>query len=207
MFSEKITQIFTLLGITSADFSRFTGCDKSYISHIKNSAKVPKNGGKGAWRIVSGIYLYADENGKVDELCDLIHCGNRGSADEIKSSLMAWLYDGGAPAKSEMPKDKTPYRAFGEKLGALMELTALSNVRLGRSLSIDSSYISRFRSGFRSPKSNPKIMNDLWAVILDRAIDQGKMAALVKLIGAVPEELDDKEKSFRKDRTVDECQH
>ena len=55
MFSERLNKILTLLDVTSGDFARFAGCDKSYISRMKSGARVPKNGGAGAWRIVDGI--------------------------------------------------------------------------------------------------------------------------------------------------------
>lgn len=198
MFSEKVNQVFDLLEVTSADFARIAECDKSHISRMANGARVPKNGGAGARRLVNGIYLCADERGKTDGLCALIGCKNKSTADGIKTHLMGWLYDGEevTPEKAVQTKEKTPYRAFGERLSALMELTGLSNIRLGRALSLDPSYISRFRSGFRSPKANPKIMKDICFLLIERAEDQDKISSLSKLIGTSTEELSDREKSF-----------
>lgn len=48
MFSERLNRILTLLDVTSGDFARFTGCDKSYISRMTSGARVPKKGGAGA---------------------------------------------------------------------------------------------------------------------------------------------------------------
>ena len=130
-------------------------------SRLLSGARKPKVNGAAAWRLVSGIYLAADEKGRTNKLCEIIRCESDCSANEIKTHLIKWLYDGeeADAAKPLSPVNKTPYRAFGEKLGAAMELTGLSNIRMGRLLNIDPSYISRFRSGLRSPKANPKMMS------------------------------------------------
>ena len=201
IFSEKINRIFALLEVTLTEFARAAGCDKSNISRMASGARVPKNGGPAARRIVSAIYLCADEKDELDALCALIGCEDRSSAEKIKEKIMTWLCDGEKtalrPAEGQDSKaGKVPYRAFGERLDAVMELTGLSNIRLGRSLNTDPSYISRFRSGLRSPKANPKMMDDLCALLLDRAVEQGKTAALGKLTGMPAEALTDRENAF-----------
>lgn len=198
MFSERVHQLFALLEITAADCARISHCDKSHISRMASGARVPKNGGAAAWRLVEGIYLWADEKGRVDALCQLICCESRSSAADIKAQMMVWLYDGeeSAAKRTEPPKEKTPYQAFGERLSAAMELAELSNIRLGRALNIDSSYISRFRSGFRSPKSNPKLMSDICVFLLDRMEDQGKLTELSRLTGMPADTLLDREQAF-----------
>jgi len=77
-----------------------------------------------------------------------------------------------------------------------MELAGLSNVRFGKLLNLDPSYISRFRSGFRSPKANPKMMNDICLILLERMDAREKISALCKLIGASPDAMTDKEMIF-----------
>ena len=186
MFGEKVRQVMTLLETSSADIARISGCDKSHISRMVSGSRKPKVNGAAAWRLVSGIYLAADEKGRTDKLCGFIQCERDCSAEEIKTHLMNWLYDGeeADAAKAQPPANKTPYRAFGEKLGAAMELTGLSNIRMGRLLNIDPSYISRFRSGLRSPKANPKMMSDICATLTERAASQGKLSALARLTGS-----------------------
>lgn len=192
MFSEKLRSVLGLLRVTVTDFSRYADCDKSYISRMTSGAKTPKSGGKGARRIVDGVYRCADEKGAVGALCELTGCDDQSSADGVKAALESWLFDSepGGSAQAAPSKNAAPHRAFGERLGALMELAGLSNVRLGRYLSIDPSYISRFRSGFRSPKANPKIMNGICAVLADRIISREKAAELSSLTGAAPEDAD-----------------
>ena len=198
MFSEKLNKILTLLDVTSGDFARFAGCDKSYISRLSCGARVPKNGGAGAWRIVDGIYASADEKGKTAGICELISCKEQNSADAIKAQIMAWLYDGenAAPKKPKPPKDKVPYRVFGEKLNAVVELAEISNIRLGNLVNIDTSYISRFRNGLRSPKSNPRTMDAICTALLRRLSEQNKIQQLAALMKADPGALTDEEEAF-----------
>jgi len=198
MFSERLNKILTLLDVTSGDFARFAGCDKSYISRLTSGARVPKKGGAGAWRIVDGIYSSADEKGKTVEICRLILCQNQNSADAIKTQIMAWLYDGEevTDKKSKAPKDKVPYRAFGEKLNAVMELAEISNIRLGNLVNIDTSYISRFRNGLRSPKSNPRTMDAICTALLRRLGDQNKIQQLAALMKVAPGALTDEDETF-----------
>ncbi|MBR3144706.1 MAG: hypothetical protein IKF53_02290 [Clostridia bacterium] len=198
MFSERLNRILTLLDVTSGDFARFAGCDKSYISRLSCGARVPKNGGAGAWRIVDGIYASADEKGKTAGICELISCKEQNSADAIKAQIMAWLYDGenAAPKKPKPPKDKVPYRVFGEKLDAVMELAEISNIRLGNLVNIDTSYISRFRNGLRSPKSNPCTMDAICTALLRRLGDQNKIQQLAALMKVAPGALTDEEETF-----------
>ncbi|MBR6152432.1 MAG: helix-turn-helix transcriptional regulator [Lachnospiraceae bacterium] len=197
MFVTGLNGILELLEITGTELARMSGCDKSNVSRMVSGARVPKNGGAGARRLVNALYFCADEKGRVDELCDLISCENRDSADDIKEQMMLWLYDGEKTAvKADSVKEKIPYRALGERLGAVMELAGLSNVRLGKLLNLDPSYISRFRSGFRSPKANPKMMNDICLILLERMDAREKTAALCKLIGASQDAMTDKEMIF-----------
>ncbi len=198
MFSEKVKQVLALLETTSADIARILDCDKSHISRMVSGARKPKVNGTAAWRLINGIYLAADEKGRTDKLCEIIQCESDCSADEIKTHLMKWLYDGeeADAAKPLSPVNKTPYRAFGEKLGAAMELSGLSNIRMGRLLNIDPSYISRFRSGLRSPKANPKMMSDICITLTDRAASQGKLSALSRLTGSEAGAPTDRESVF-----------
>ncbi|MBQ4426489.1 MAG: hypothetical protein II881_01875 [Oscillospiraceae bacterium] len=111
---------------------------------------------------------------------------------------MAWLYDGEevTDKKSKAPKDKVPYRVFGEKLNAVMELAEISNIRLGNLVNIDTSYISRFRNGLRSPKSNPRTMDAICTALLRRLGEQNKIKQLAALLKADHDALTDEEEAF-----------
>ena len=74
MFRERINRIFAMLEVTLTEFARTAGCDKSNISRIVSGGRVPKNSGAGTRRLVSAIYLCADEGDRLDALCTLIGC-------------------------------------------------------------------------------------------------------------------------------------
>lgn len=202
MFAERVNQICALLAVKQAALSRMMGCDKSNVSRMLSGARVPKAGGVGARRLADGLYLCADESGKVAALCELIGCKKRASASEIKTQLAHWLYDGEtAPTKPSTPqKEKTPYRAFGEKLGAAMELTELSNIRLGRLVNVDPSYISRFRNGLRSPKSNRETTDAICAVLTARARERNQTAQLAAMMNVAADALHDEEDAIARMR-------
>ncbi len=195
MFAERVKRICALLAIKQTALSRMMGCDKSNVSRMLSGARVPRAGGVGARRLADGLYLCADESGKVGALCELIGCKKRASASEIKTQLTRWLYDGEtAPVKTPSPqKEKTPFRAFGEKLDAVMELTELSNIRLGRLVSVDPSYISRFRNGLRSPKSNRETTDAICAVLTARARERNQTAQLAAVMNVAADTLRDEE--------------
>ena len=89
MFTEKINRIFKVLKASSADIARFSKCDYSNISRISSGARIPKAGGKAAERLIDGIYFFADENGKMAELCDIIAWVGADSAGMVKAELRA----------------------------------------------------------------------------------------------------------------------
>lgn len=195
MFKERLNDICTLLSVKQTALSRLMECDKSNVSRMLSGSRVPKPSGIGARRLVDGLYLCADESAKVGALCELIGCKKRSSAAEIKSQMMRWLYDGvTTQSKTSMPqKEKTPFRAFGEKLDAVMELTELSNIRLGRLVNVDPSYISRFRNGLRSPKSNRETTDAICSVLTERARERNQMPQLAALMSVAVDSLRDEE--------------
>ena len=198
MFTEKINCVLRTLGASSADIARLLKCDHSNISRILSGARVPKAFGKAAERLVDGIYLFADEKGKTDELCKLVACENADSADMVKAKTMTWLYDGmdEMKKKAESHGERAPFQSFGRKLDSVMNLAELSNVRLGKTINTDASYVSRFRSGIRSPKSNPHIMKAICSALLEKLNSQDKLARLAAIIGSSTEALSDKDDAF-----------
>lgn len=195
MFAKKVNQICALLAIKQSDLSRIMQCDKSNVSRILSGARVPKSRGVGARRLIDALYLCADETGKVDELCRLVACKSRSSTEEIKSQMALWLYEGETQTAKDAPsqKSKKQFRAFGEKLDAVMELAELSNIQLGRQVSVDPSYISRFRNGLRSPKSNRETTEAICSVLLTRVYERNKTEQLADMLKVSLDALSDEE--------------
>ena len=188
MFTERVNEILKLLGASSAQIARLAGCDTSNISRLSSGARVPKAGGRTARRLVEGLYRYADENGSVFSLAALIGCENASTGEELKAGLMNWLFDGAPEAdrRQDTSSNHVPFRPFGEKLNAVLELSELSNVRFGRLINMDPSYVSRFRSGLRSPGANTKAAHNICNVLVNRLRDQNRLDALAQLMGTAP---------------------
>ena len=108
---------------------------------------------------------------------------------------MDWLYKGvvPAPSKPRRVKREAPYGTFGGRLNAVRELADLSNVRFGKLLNLDASYISRFRNGMRSPESNPQMMDDMCGVLLKLLTEQDKLGEFASLIDAPKIPADDED--------------
>ena len=199
MFAERLKEILFAICATPSELARAMEIDPSNLSRMLTGKRVPQVGGKAAWRLATGLFSWADEHGKAPELCALIACEGADSAEVIEQQILQWLYEGidvTTPKNPAPPQDPVPYRAFGERLSAAMDLAELSNIRLGRLINVDGSYISRFRHGLRSPKSNPKTMDTICSVLLERISEQGRVAQLAELMGVSQTLLVDEDEAF-----------
>ncbi|MBO5550838.1 MAG: hypothetical protein J5966_02670, partial [Lachnospiraceae bacterium] len=79
-----------------------------------------------------------------------------------------------------------------EKLNRVMALCDLSNIRLSQLLNVDASLISRFRSGLRTPKSNPGMALRLTEILWQRIRSIGREAELSEIISPEHGEIDEK---------------
>ncbi len=183
MFKKNVGDILALLSASSADIAKCAKCDHSNISRMVSGARVPKCGGTGAQRLVDGIFTYADENGKMQLLCDYLKLDRSSTAKNVRRAIMEKLYEG--TGESTRTADKKPgetERVFGERLNMLMELTECSNISLGRQLHLDASYISRFRNGLRSPRPNSETLDGICAVLVKRCLAQDKEEKLCEIL-------------------------
>ena len=188
MFTERLHTLMTTLGLTPPMLAKAIGCDRSNVDRICKGTRVPRKNGKSARGIVDALYACADDAGKTDLLLQTVPCANPITGEEIRAAVMAWLFAEdapAAPAKKSTSKQQSCL-VFGQRLNAVMELIGLSNARLGRLLHVDSSYISRFRRGQRSPAANKPMADQLCEILLELTAEQGLMPRLAALI-RVPE--------------------
>ena len=186
MFTERLNTLMAALEISSQTLAKHMGCDRSNIDRFCKGVRVPRREGKSALRIVEALYTYADDAGKTDLLLLTVPCADASSGEQIREALMRWLFEGETDKKAaEKPAEKQQKNSvFGQRLNAVMELTGLSNARLGKLLHVDSSYISRFRSGLRSPVANHRMADSLCSILLEQVCDRNlttELAALMKL--------------------------
>ena len=181
MFSERLTQLMQHLQISSAELANTMQCDTSNISRMCSGARVPKYGGTAFMRLLRGLYRCAAQKNCLPVLCEMLGCPPDTVDEEVIRYLMTWLYEG-----TEVPVRtvaEQPYRSFGERLDAVMRLTELSNVRFGKMISLDASYISRFRNGVRSPRSNPDTVSAICRILFERLCQQERLDGLERLMG------------------------
>jgi len=160
-FDEKLNDVFRILGCTNAELSRAGGIDPSLVSRFRTGSRRPRAASSQYVRLCSGLALIAREKGAYDRLSS--ECGLLG--DDPEAEIQSFLLS--LPAEAESRKQaKKPYNSnalFHEKLNASMNLLGISNVRLARALNVDTSLISRFRNGLRTPQKNGLFLNGLCA--------------------------------------------
>ncbi|MBR4439186.1 MAG: helix-turn-helix transcriptional regulator [Clostridia bacterium] len=185
MFGEKLSEAIKAAGVNPSELSRRIGCDRSNLSRMCSGARVPKKSAAASRRVVDAICAAAAETDGAAALGALIGYDGETVA-QLKQRLMDWLYEdvAPAPAKPRKTKKSAPYATFGGRLNAVMELAELSNVRFGKLLNLDASYISRFRNGLRSPAANPQMMDDMTGVLLKLLTEQEKIGEFASMADA-----------------------
>lgn len=197
MFSERLNTVLRAVSASGADIAVYMGCDRSNVNRFIKGQRTPKPGGKSAAKLIDAIRSFADTHGRTEELCALIGCEEQTTAEEIKERLSLWLFEDATRNQHTHSNAPTAlYREFGQRLSTMMKLTGLSNSRLSQLLSIDASYISRFRNGSRYPRSNTKIKSGICTVLLERISEQGKLDELAALTGVSANALSDKDSAY-----------
>lgn len=196
MLSERISTLFALLQCSNTDVARYAGCSPSNISHLRTGNREPKPSSRTVAVFAEGVYGYADYENLLSVLCEL--CGAEDTTREsVTSALIGWLYetkDAAPPPRAVTPKSKRARalrrQSFGERLDRAMTLLELSNTQLAGLLSIDTSLVSRYRSGVYSPHGNEQLSEKLSSVLLSRAEKSRQTAELAELCGVSVGELD-----------------
>ena len=198
MFAERLNRVLNAIGASPSDIARSVGCDRSNVSRMCGGVRVPKKGASSSRRLVDGIFAFASENGGVPGLCSLIGCEPDETGAYIRQRLIDWLYEGvnTISAKPRKVKKIAPYAQFGGRFNAVMELAELSNVRFGKLLNLDASYVSRFRNGLRSPASNPQTVDDISSVLLKRLTELNRLSEFAALAEAPVDKPMDEEEAF-----------
>ena len=94
MFKESFTQLLALLEINNTDFAAYAQVDRSYISHLKNGHRTPKQGSENLNKLVSAVYAVALENDDLDKMCALIGCDEAGDRATIINALIDFFVFG-----------------------------------------------------------------------------------------------------------------
>ena len=198
MFTERLNTVMNGLRISISDLAQSIGCDRSNISRIVKGKRVPKPCGKASWKLVSAIYRLAEHNSRTNVLRMIMRESASLSAEESMQMLMGWLFEDETGGKETAGAERSgvPYQSFGQRLDTVMRISGTSNIQLGRYLNTDPSYISRFRNGFRYPKSNPKIKNKMCFFLYERIMENDRLDELATVIKVSPVFLRDREEGY-----------
>lgn len=189
MLSERISTLYALLQCNNTDIAHFSGCSSANISRLKSGYRVPNPKSKTIALFAEGVYAYADYENILDSLAKL--CASKDTSREsLIPALVSWLYEADESFTSitaAEPKSKRTKamqrKKFGERLDRAATLLELSNSQLSTLLNIDSSLVSRYRSGIYSPHGNDQVQEKLSLILVDRAVHMGKADELASLCG------------------------
>lgn len=199
MFAQQLNQLMAVLDVTATELSQTMECDTSNISRMCSGARVPKKGGIATVKLIQGLYRCAESRNRMPAVCTLVGCQADASPEELCTSILRWLYsdDEKQDPQTAANASPVPFRSFGDKLDAVMRLAELSNVRFGKMINLDASYISRFRSGLRSPRSNPEVVKSICTVLFNRLYAQERLERLSQMMGQpLPEDSQEAYQAF-----------
>ena len=185
---EKLDYIITKLDASNVDIAKYGDLDRTNVSRFRNGRRFPWADSDASKKLINGLYLYADNINALDELCSITGGDPDGTAEEIKKSVKEWLYKEISKEQPDISKKARirtfSLETFSDRFNSVVELTGYSNIRLSQLVNVDSSLISRYRSGLRNPLSNPeiatRILDTLWQNIT-RNKKTDELAGLMKV--------------------------
>ena len=145
-FSQNLKTILAVLGCTNSDLAVYGECSASNISRIRSGARVCRMNSSTMNSIVNGIYGYTEAHHYLEKLYKLMGRKSDLSPDKTKKAIVHWMY---SENDNKLQKSignsragrKLPFNFYSEKLNAIMDMLNLSNVKLGKAINVDPSYI------------------------------------------------------------------
>ena len=192
MFTERINELISeVCRTTTGEFSKISGYDRSYISHIRIGDRTPKRGRGSVERLVQAVCTCAEKKNALDALRQRVGAPPASTDAELRDAVAAWLFDGQDTSQGKKSERKQRIRtsSFGSRLGLAMDLADVSAMRLARSVNVDASLLVKYRSGLRVPQMNHPIIRSLAAALAARIYALERTAGLARLIGAQQEAL------------------
>lgn len=194
-FTEKCNVIFKVLNCSNADIARSCGIDPSLISRFRTGSRQPSVKSLQFNLLCKGIVNYAQLNGLLNKLqqeCEMK--GLKNPEEEINDYLAENKENHQSSIKNKSPLTD---RLFSEKLNVIMNKLNISNIRLARVLNIDSSLISRFRNGLRTPLKNKPMLESMCLYFYKIARQNELDQELYDLIGSNATKFENKDESIK----------
>ncbi len=179
MFTTKVRFLLSQLGASNSDIAHHMGVNPSIISRLRTGNSKPKIQSFATQHFIEGVYEFSAQNNRLPLLASIVGKETTCEEPEFKKALKIWLY---SPDATDLEQNQPDSSLFGEKLTSLMRLLDLSNVKLARSINIDPSYISHFKSGKRVPHVNNRILNDVCDTLTEQILLKKKFREFADLI-------------------------
>lgn len=172
-FSEKLNGYIRRLSCTAKELSEASQLSSAAISRLRSGSRLPD--GKDLERLVGGILAVAARKGV------------RGlSAEEVRSDL--------SEASDLFLLDAEFFRG---NLNRLLEALSVSVSDLARALNYDTSYLSRVRSGQRTPADLRGFSAEVAKYAAGRFTGEPQRLTVAQLIGVSPKDLSDDAAYYR----------
>ena len=163
-FSEYLDHIMDGLGITNGELAAAMGMSQSYVSRIRGGSREPKVGGPVHRKIYEGLVSVVKQ---------------RGDASLQLADVMPASYEEFSEAGTKQLQLSSQFHV---RLSALMDALHVTNRELAGALHFDSSLISKYRNGARTP-TDMGIYQDLVAFFVGKIAVAGAPDAVLELIG------------------------
>ena len=189
MLKDRLQAVFDALGVSYSKVSQYVGFSRSNITRLVKGDRVPPMGSKTTTRLANGMVEYAKHEGRLAALMNLLGVDGAPSDAELSKTLLEWLYTDGEP--TTVADELTPYYEYSKRFDAVMRLIGISNIRFAKLTGIDPSYISRFRTGGATPRSNHALSEQITQSLLEQAYETNKLGELAELAGIPLGDADD----------------
>lgn len=195
MFSDRLDKLMTKLDAANTDIAQIAKIDRTNLSRFRNGKRIPRQDSNITGSLISALYDYAEANNKLKTLCRMINTDSSSNRDTICSNLNIWLYSD-TPDEYFIRKTRSSRSSlsFSDRFDRAMILADITNSGLGKLVHVDGSLISHYRTGIRTPQSNPSLASAISDVLYERIITAGKTVKLAGLMRIKPDKIS--EKSF-----------
>lgn len=180
--NEKLNRIISILDCSNTALAHVSEIDPSYISRLRRGTRVPRAESSQFKKLCRGIAVFASDNMLVEKLIEVCALDGKLSFEEEITNYLINKPKKKKEVKNKRAGRKGNYKFFGQKLNALMNMLDITNIRLAKALSVDSSLISRFRNGMRTPPANNQFIQNLCAYFCKKAAEQDMTSDLAELL-------------------------
>ncbi len=194
MLKDRLNKLLDELKVTKLTISQYAGIDRTSISHAASGKRIYNKHSTATKKIVDGIYLYAKDSKKLKTVSKITGVDSRLSANNFKSGMIDWLYEG-MPSKYLIDKKNYDKAIYISKVSVLLERYNISNAEISQKLKCDPSVISRYRNGGKDVNPTSKVSVGIANKIWNRIEETNDYKYICKVSGIKKDKLN--KKSFK----------